>query len=90
MDARFVLTDYIDQGLAGAVYDKLEDGTFVGRVPTCPGTIAFGATLRDGEDELRSVLEEWILLGLRLGHALPVMGGIDLDKEPRVEPVDAV
>lgn len=90
MDARFVLTDYIDQALAQAVYDKLDDGTFVGRVPACPGTVAFGITLRADEDELRSVLEESILLGLKLGHQLPVIGGIDLDTEPRVEPVDAL
>lgn len=82
MDARFVLSDYIDQALAGAVYDKLDDGTFVGRVPACPGTVAFGTTLRSGEDELRSVLEESILLGLKLGHQLPVIGGINLNTKP--------
>ncbi|WP_442946444.1 MULTISPECIES: hypothetical protein [Nostoc cyanobionts] len=25
------------------------------------------------EDELRSMLEDWILLGLKLGHSLPVI-----------------
>jgi predicted RNase H-like HicB family nuclease len=89
MDARFVLTDYVDRALAEAVYDKLEDGTFVGRVPAGPGIVAFGSTLRQCEDEVRSVLEDWILLGLKLGHQLPVIGGIDLTKEPLVEPVDA-
>ena len=31
--ARFVLTDYVDRAMKHATYDKLEDGTFIGRVP---------------------------------------------------------
>ena len=40
--ARFVLTDYVNRAMKHATYDKLEDGTFVGRVPLCKGVIAFG------------------------------------------------
>jgi hypothetical protein len=46
--------------------------------------------LRKCEDELRSTLEDWILIGLKLGHPLPVIEGIDLNKEPIREPVDAM
>ena len=35
-------------------------------------------------------LEEWILVGLKFGHTLPVIRGIDLNKEPTREPMDAV
>jgi predicted RNase H-like HicB family nuclease len=59
--------------MANAVYDKLEDGTFAGRISPCKGVIAFGPTLRECEDELRSALEDWILVGLKLGHTLPVI-----------------
>lgn len=79
---RFVLSDYVMQALAEAVYDKLEDGSFAGKIPTCPGVVAFGDTLRQCEDELRSVLEDWVLVGLKLGHPLPVLGSIDLNLEP--------
>jgi len=89
MGAR-ILSDYVEQAMAQAVYDKLEDVTFTGRIPPCKGVIAFGTTLRECEDELRSTLEDWILLGLKLGHPLPVIGGIDLNKEPVREPVDTV
>ncbi len=78
----FVLTDYIEQAMKLANYDKLEDGTFAGRIPICPGVVAFGKTLRECENELRSTLEEWILLGLKLKHTLPVIGNIDLNQEP--------
>jgi predicted RNase H-like HicB family nuclease len=82
MEGRFVLTDYVKQALALAVYEELEDGTFAGRISPCTGVIAFATTREECQDELRSVLEEWILLGLKLGHPLPVLGGIDLTLKP--------
>jgi len=90
MAPRFILTEYVSQLMAYAIYDKLEDGTFAGRIPQCKGVVAFGATLRECEDELHSTLEDWILVGLKLSHPLPVIGEIDLNKEPTREPVDAV
>ncbi len=90
MGTQFVLTSYVEQALSQAVYDKLEDGTFAGRIPLCKGVVAFGDTLRQCQDELRSTLEDWILVGLKLGHSLPVIAGIDLNREPQREPVETV
>lgn len=90
MKTRYTLTEYVSKLMDHAVYDKLEDGTYTGRIPKCKGVVAFGATLRECEEELRSTLEDWILVGLKLGHPLPVVGGINLNKEPACEPVDAV
>ncbi len=90
MTVRYILTDYVSQALAQAVYDKLEDGTFAGRIPPCAGVIAFGATLQECQAELRSTLEDWILVGLKLGHTMPVIGDIDLNREPQREPVEAL
>jgi predicted RNase H-like HicB family nuclease len=75
MGVQFVLTDYVEEASSQAVYDKLVDGTFSGRVPRCKGVVAFGATLRECQDELRSTLEDWILVGFKLGHPLPVIAG---------------
>ena len=90
MTTKFILTDYVNQVLANAVYDKLEDGSFGGGIPLCKGVIAFGSTLRECEEELRSTLEDWILVGLKLGHPLPVVGNIDLNEEPTREPMGIV
>ncbi|HYX23136.1 MAG TPA: type II toxin-antitoxin system HicB family antitoxin [Thermoanaerobaculia bacterium] len=90
MEPRFVLSDYFERALAQATYDKLEDGSFAGRIPPCPGVLAFSETLRTCEDELRSTLEDWILVGLKLGHPLPVIDGIDLNRQPEHESVDAL
>ena len=87
METRFVLSGYMEEAMARAVYDKLEDGSFAGRIPDCTGVVAFGATLRECEHELRSTLEDWILVGLKLGHPLPVIAGFDLNKEPSYEPM---
>ena len=90
MSVQFILTGYVERALSQAVYDKLEDNTFAGRIPLCTGVVAFGATLRECQDELRSTLEDWILLGLKLGHPLPVIKGIDLNREPQREPVETL
>jgi predicted RNase H-like HicB family nuclease len=89
MAKRYVLSGYVEQAMAEAAYDKLEDG-YAAHIPACQGVGAFGASLRECEAELQPTLEDWILLGLRLAHPLPVLAGIDLNKEPAREPVDAV
>jgi predicted RNase H-like HicB family nuclease len=81
MNSNFILSDYIEAALDRAEYEKLEDGSYSGTIPACPGVIAFAGSLRACERELRSVLEDWLLLGLKLGHALPVVGGIDLNRD---------
>ena len=86
----FTLTDYINCALAYADYDKLEDGSFAGRIPKCKGVIAFAKSLRECEDELRSTLEDWILVGLKLGHRLPVINGMSLNRRPHHEPMVTV
>ncbi len=50
MTGQYILSDYLDRALAQAEYDKLEDGTFFGRIPACKGVVAFAATLRECED----------------------------------------
>jgi predicted RNase H-like HicB family nuclease len=90
MIGQFILTDYLERALSQAEYDKLEDGSFFGRIPSCKGVVAFASTLRECENELHSTLEDWVLVGLKLGHELPVLDNIDLNKEPVYESVESV
>ena len=83
MSAKFVLSDYIGYAMERAEYDKLDDGSYGGSIPDCVGVLAFGETLRECDAELRSTLEDWILLGLKLGHPLPIVAGIDLNMDPK-------
>jgi predicted RNase H-like HicB family nuclease len=80
---QYPLTAYIEAALDLAAYDKLEDGSFAGEIPPLAGVIAFAPSLRECERELRSVLEDWILVGLRMGHRLPPLAGIRLNRGSR-------
>lgn len=84
----YILVGYLDRAMAQAVYEKLDDGTCGGRIPACPGVVAFAASLSECSADLRSTLEDWVLPGLKLAHALPVIAGIDPNQEPVHEPVD--
>ena len=90
MPIQYVLSAYVEQAMAQATFDYLEDGTFSGRILACKGVVAFGTTLQACQDELRSTLEDWMLVGLKLGHTFPIIAGLDLNKEPTREPVDTV
>ena len=74
-----MLIEYIDKAMSMAVYDKLEDGSFSGKIPKCPGVIAFGSTLYQCEQELKSSLEGWLIVKIRYGDKLPVIGRINLN-----------
>ena len=75
-----MLTEYIDKAISRAVYDKLEDGTYCGKISECLGTIAFGKTLYACQSELKSVLEGWLLVKIRYGDYLPIIEEVDLNK----------
>ena len=79
MLVRYALSDYIHEAIAISEIEQLEDGTYVGKIPNCQGVIAFGDTLSECQTQLRSTLEDWILVGLKLGHILPVIDGIELN-----------
>lgn len=81
MEYKFVLTDYIEQAMALAVYEEFEGGTFGATIPPCRGVTALGKTNAECREELQSVLEEWMLSGFKSGDELPVIAGIDLNFE---------
>ena len=85
-----VLSDYLAAAMELADYQRLADGTYSGRIHACTGVVAFGSTLSECQWELRATLEDWLLLGLKLGHALPIVGTIDLNQEPQRESVESV
>ncbi len=86
----FILSDYISKALDNALYDKLDDGTYGGKIPGFHGVVAFGTTLRECESQLQSTLEDWILIGFKLGHPLPIIDNIDLNQEPQLEKLESM
>lgn len=76
-----MLTSYIHAAMRRAIYEILEDKTFYGEIPGFQGVWANAATLEDCRTELQEALEGWIVLGLQLGHQLPLVDGIRLSVE---------
>ena len=74
-----ILTAFVETAMYEAGYKMLEDGTFFGEIPSCPGVWANEKTLELCRDVLREVLEEWLILKLRDGDLIPTIGGIDLN-----------
>lgn len=85
-----IINEYIDKAMSSAIYEKLEDEEYVGKIPLCKGVIAFGSNEKFCKDELRSTLEDWIMVGKRLGSSLPIIDNINLNKEIICDPMDIV
>ena len=78
-----MLTTYIDKAMRLAHYEVMESGRIFGSISCCKGTWAEADSVEECREELQSVLEDWILLGLHLGHRLPVIDGITLNRTQR-------
>lgn len=78
-----MLSEYISSSMRHAIYEILSDGAFYGEIPSFQGVYASATTLEECREQLQEVLEGWMVLGLRLGHVMPVVDGIDLASEPK-------
>jgi predicted RNase H-like HicB family nuclease len=73
-----MITNYIRAAMHRATYEILPDGTFYGEIPGFQGVYANADRLETCREQLQEVLEGWIILGLRMGHSLPVVDDIAL------------
>jgi predicted RNase H-like HicB family nuclease len=73
-----MLVAYIQNSMRLAKYEILEGGAYYGEIPGFEGVWAQADDLEACREELQSALEDWLVLGLRLGHTLPVVAGIHL------------
>lgn len=74
-----MLTDYIQAAMRQAKYELLEDGTYYGEIPPCQGVFFSADNFNDCPKGLQEVLEDWLMLGFRMGDEIPVVDGIDLN-----------
>jgi predicted RNase H-like HicB family nuclease len=75
-----MFAEYIAKAVEKAGYEKMEDGRFFATLPGFKGLWAEGKTIEAARRELISSLEDWLLLAIRCGDDVPVIGGIDLNK----------
>jgi len=74
-----VLTKYIEGAMRRAKYEILsDDGSFYGEIDGFDGVFANADTLEACREELKEVLEEWVLFRVSRNLSLPVVDGIEL------------
>ncbi len=82
-----MLTEGMQAAMRKAEYKVIDnDPPWYADIPECQGVWAVGESVESCRVELLSSLEDWLLLGLQLGHPIPVVDGIDLalESEPLV------
>ena len=77
-----MLTSYIQSAMRHATYEILDDQTFYGEIAGFQGVYVNADALEQCREELQSVLEGWVTLGLRMAHSLPEADGLRLDRVP--------
>lgn len=74
-----MLLEYIQAALGHAKYEILpDDGSYYGEIAECNGVYANAQTLEECREELRQVLEEWVLFRVHKNLPLPSIDDIDL------------
>lgn len=73
-----MLTEYISEALSRACYELIEDADapYYGEVPELPGVWACGRTLEECRQELKDVVEGWLLLSVKQSLDIPALGGV--------------
>ncbi len=85
-----MLTKYIEAAMRHAEYEIIEDdNSFYGHIPELDGLWANATTLEACRDELRSALEDWLLLGLAWLDEIPIVDGIDINVRVKAPVVSA-
>ena len=74
-----ILAEYIELAMRDADFVIfVEDGTYFGEIYGFQGVWANADTLEECRKELADVLEGWIMLGIELGHEIPVLPSMNL------------
>lgn len=75
-----MLLNYIDSAMKLAKYEILkDDNTYYGEIPTFNGVWANADNLEKCREELREVIEEWILLRVSKNLPIPKIESINLN-----------
>lgn len=74
-----ILRAYLQAAMDHAQFETLpgSEGVF-GYIPGLDGLWANAPTVVACREELESALEDWVLVGLRLGHEIPPIDGVAL------------
>ncbi len=70
-----MIEEYIQAALEKATYEIINDEEpYFGKIPELNGVWASGKTLEECRENLREVLEEWIILSIKKSLPIPPLG----------------
>jgi predicted RNase H-like HicB family nuclease len=77
-----MIRDYMQAAMRHAHYEMIDQPgePFFGSIPECRGVIAIGKTLEECRENLEDALDNWLVLGFRLGHEIPEVDGIRVEQ----------
>lgn len=73
-----MLSEYIAAAMDQAEFKTLEDGTVFGEIPEVRGVWSNADTIEEAREELREVLEGWIVLALYRNIPIPPVRGVEI------------
>jgi len=75
-----MIREYIQKAMSHAHYELIDQPgePYYGEVPPLQGVMAIGKTLEECRANLEDALDNWLLVGLRLGHDIPELDGVRL------------
>lgn len=71
-----MLLDYVKAAMSRAKIELIDDGTYFAEIPGFRGVWANSSSRTLCRRELQEVLEEWIVVNLRLGNNPPRLPGV--------------
>ena len=78
-----MLIEYIEKAMEHAHYEIIDDNEpYYGEIRLLPGVYATGKTLEECRQNLREVVEGWIIIGLRKGLSIPKIDTIEIKDDP--------
>ncbi len=77
-----MIREYIHQAMKRAHYELIDQPAepFYGEIPGLQGVLAVGKTLEECRSNLEDALDAWLALGLQLGHEIPEIEGVGLER----------
>ncbi|MBI4667893.1 MAG: type II toxin-antitoxin system HicB family antitoxin [Elusimicrobia bacterium] len=80
-----MIEEYVHAAMEGAKYEIINDKLpYYGEIPICRGVWATGKNLEECRENLKEVLEGWILVRLKKGLLLPRIKGQTLKPAQKI------
>ena len=75
-----MIAEYIAEALKRATFEVIKnDEPYYAEIPGIQGVWATGKTLAECKEQLKEILDEWLILSFKKNLPIPPLNGIDLN-----------